>query len=207
MFGMDKHRIKIIIIAATVYISLVIFANLGSLRIITVAGLAMDGGSLLYPFTFTVRDMLHKKAGADLTRFTIWLAAAINLLLFAFVWVVGILPADPTVGAQSEYALILAPGVRVVLASIVAMTISELLDTRIYSAVRKRFGEKKQWLRVLISNAISVPVDTAIFLGIAFTGRFPLSVIGAMFIANLLIKYVVSLFSMGGIYLIKEDRE
>jgi len=198
---------KLIIAAATAYISLVIFANLGSLRIITIGGLTMDGGSLLYPFTFTVRDMLHKKAGATISKFTIWLAAAINLLLFAFIWLVAILPADLTVGPQKEYAFVLVPGVRLVLASIVAMTISELLDTRIYSMVRHRWGSRKQWLRVILSNAFSVPVDTAIFLGIAFLGRYPLPVLGAMFLANLLIKYLVSLVSLGGIYLIKEDKE
>jgi uncharacterized integral membrane protein (TIGR00697 family) len=204
---MDKKRMKIIIAAATAYISLVIFSNLGSLRIISIGALTMDGGSLLYPFTFTVRDMLHKKAGAEISRLTIWLSAVINLLLFAFIWLVAILPADPTVGAQKEYALVLVPGVRLVLASVVAMTISELLDTRIYAMVRHHWGTRKQWLRVVLSNAFSVPLDTAIFLGIAFVGRYPISVLSAMFIANLLIKYTVSLVSLGGIYLIKEDKE
>jgi queuosine precursor transporter len=204
---MDNQRMKAIVFAATAYISLVVFANLGSLRIISMAGLALDGGSLLYPFTFTVRDMLHKKAGAEITRFTIWLCAGINLLLFAFIWLVGVLPADPTVGPQSEYALVLAPGVRLVMASIIAMTFSELLDTRIYALVRRHWGSEKQWLRVVLSNAVSVPIDTGIFLSIAFLGRYPLSVLGAMFLSNLLIKYFVSLISLGGIYLIKEDQQ
>jgi uncharacterized integral membrane protein (TIGR00697 family) len=204
---MDIKKAKIIIAVAAIYLSLVIFANLGSLRIITIFGLAVDGGSLLYPFTFTIRDMLHKKAGAQLTRFTIWLTAGVNLLLFAFVWLVGILPPDPVVGAQSEYALVLAPGIRLVLASIVGMTISELIDTQVYSWVRRRHGQNRQWLRVALSNAVSVPVDTALFLLIAFAGRYPFPVIAAMFISNLIIKYLVSLSSIGGIYLIKDDQE
>lgn len=204
---MDNRRIKIIVFAAIAYISLVIFANLGSLRILSLAGLAIDGGTLLYPFTFSVRDMLHKKAGAEITRFTIWLCAGINLLLFGFIWLIGVLPADPTVGPQSEYAYVLAPGVRLVLASIVAMTISELLDTRIYSLVRHHWGSEKQWLRVVLSNAVSVPVDTGIFLGIAFIGRYPLTVLGAMFLSNIIIKYLVSIASLWGIYLIKEDQK
>lgn len=205
--AMDNKRLKIIIAAAAGYISLIIFSNLGSLRILNIAGLSVDGGALLYPFTFTMRDLLHKKTGAQITRFTIWLAAGINILLFAFVWIVGALPADPTVGAQAEYSLVLAPGLRLVAASVVAMTIAELIDTVVYSAVRRKYGTRKQWLRVILSNTISVPIDTAVFLLIAYTGLYDFSVLVGMFLSNLIIKYVVSLLSFGGVYLVKEDND
>ena len=203
---MDDKVQKQVVAAAAAYIALIICANLGSLRILSLAHLSVDGGSLLYPFTFTARDLLHKKSGAALTRFTIWLAAAINLALFAFLWLVGVLPADITVGAQSEFALVLAPGIRLVLASVTAMTLSELLDTRIYALIRSRFGAQKQWLRVLGSNLVSVPVDTALFLALAFAGRYQWAVLVSMFISNLLIKYAVSLVSLGSIYLVREDK-
>ena len=205
--AMDNKRLKIIIAAAAGYISLIIFSNLGSLRILNIAGLSVDGGALLYPFTFTMRDLLHKKTGAQITRFTIWLAAGINILLFAFVWMVGALPADPTVGAQAEYSLVLAPGLRLVAASVVAMTIAELIDTVVYSAVRRKYGTRKQWLRVILSNTISVPIDTAVFLLIAYTGLYDFSVLVGMFLSNLIIKYVVSLLSFGCVYLVKEDND
>ena len=205
--AMDNKRLKIIIAAAAGYISLIIFSNLGSLRILNIAGLSVDGGALLYPFTFTMRDLLHKKTGAQITRFTIWLAAGINILLFAFVWMVGALPADPTVGAQAEYSLVLAPGLRLVAASVVAMTIAELIDTVVYSVVRRKYGTRKQWLRVILSNTISVPIDTAVFLLIAYTGLYDFSVLVGMFLSNLIIKYVVSLLSFGGVYLVKEDND
>ena len=205
--AMDNKRLKIIIAAAAGYISLIIFSNLGSLRILNIAGLSVDGGALLYPFTFTMRDLLHKKTGAQITRFTIWLAAGINILLFAFVWMVGALPADPTVGAQAEYSLVLAPGLRLVAASVVAMTIAELIDTVVYSAVRRKYGTRKQWLRVILSNTISVPIDTAVFLLIAYTGLYDFSVLVGMFLSNLIIKYVVLLLSFGGVYLVKEDND
>ena len=68
------------------------------------------------------------------------------------------------------------------------------------------YGQRRQWLRVVASNSVSVPVDTILFLLIAFWGWVPTMVIGQMFIANILIKYVVSLISLGSIYLVKEDR-
>lgn len=202
---MDNKRLKLIIAAAAGYISLTLFANLGSLRILNIAGLAIDGGTLLYPFTFTMRDLLHKKTGANITRFTIWLAAAVNVLMFAFVWLIGVLPPDMSVGPQSEYALVLSSGLRLVAASIVAMTAAELIDTAVYSLVRRHYGSRKQWLRVLLSNAVSVPIDTAIFLVIGYLGLYDFSVMVGMFVSNLIVKYAVSLLSFGGVYLVKED--
>lgn len=202
----SEKQVKQLVLAAAAYIALVIFSNVGSLRILLLAGLAVDGGTLLYPLSFTARDLLHKKAGARLTRFVIVLAALINLALFAFVWLVAKLPADPAVGAQTEYALVLLPGLRLVLGSITAMTVAELIDTFVYSRVRARYGQRRQWLRVLYSNGVSVPIDTAIFLLIAFAGWVPGGAIAEMFIANIIIKYAVTLVSFGSVYLIKDDR-
>lgn len=197
---------RILMLCACLYLALVTFANLGSLRVIVLLGLVLDGGTLLYPFTFTMRDVLHKKAGASHTRFVILLTAGLNLLMFGFCWLVGVLPPDPSVGPQSEYAFVLSPGFRLVVGSIAAMTIAELVDTLIYSLVRSRWGGRMQWLRVLLSNAVSVPVDTIIFLLIAFGGRYDGATILALFLSNLLLKYVVAAASAWTVYLVKEDR-
>ena len=82
--NMDMKKLKATVLYSVLYISLILFSNLGSLRVILLAGLSLDGGTLLYPFTFTMRDVLHKKCGGDIARFVILLSAAINLLMFAF---------------------------------------------------------------------------------------------------------------------------
>ncbi|MEG1537414.1 MAG: queuosine precursor transporter [Clostridiales bacterium] len=201
------HRERTIIIAAAMYIALTLYANLGSLRIIALGALAVDGGSLLYPFTFTMRDLLHKKIGGRLTKTVICLAAVLNVLLFAFLWLIAVLPADSSAGLQIAYGQVLNPGFRLVIGSITATAAAELLDTLIYTKVRRRYGNRHQWLRVLLSNGVSVPIDTLLFLLIAFAGRYSPMVLFSMFTANLLIKYAVSLLSLGGVYLIHDDRE
>ena len=68
----------------------------------------------------------------------------------------------------------------------------------------KRMGESKQWGRVLLSNAVSVPVDSILFVVIAFWGDLPPEVIGSIFIANVLVKGGVTILSIPGIYLVKD---
>jgi uncharacterized PurR-regulated membrane protein YhhQ (DUF165 family) len=60
-----------------------------------------------------------------------------------------------------------------------------------------------QWARVLVSNSISVPVDSLVFVWLAFGGVLPDAVVWSIFWANVLIKGVTTLISLPGIYLVK----
>src|SRR5690606_25532927 len=151
---MNERTLRTIVIVSVLYVSAQIFADITSLRILFIAGFSIDGGTLIYPFTFTLRDMVHKVAGASIARTVIFLAAGVNLLMAGLFWLVSVLPADTFVGEQAEFGLVLAPVLRIVLASIVAEVVSELIDTEIYSLWVKRFRENWQWGRVLASNAI-----------------------------------------------------
>ena len=52
-------------IAATIvsaaYIAFQMMADVASLRIVMVAGFSIDAGTFVYPFTFTLRDLVHKQ--------------------------------------------------------------------------------------------------------------------------------------------------
>lgn len=197
--------LKVVITLSMIYTILTMLSNISSLRIIKIFTFSMDAGTLFYPLTFTLRDMLHKRAGRKISIFTIIFATAMNLFMFFVFYIVSILPADLDVGAQTEFGAVLIPGIRIVLGSIVAMLIAELTDTAIYSAVVKKLGAKMQWLRVVLSNAFSVPLDSIIFTLIAFYGLMPMSVLISIIIANITIKYLVTALSVGSIYIVKEE--
>ena len=201
---MTDRTLRTIVVVCVLYVSAQIFADIASLRILFIAGFSIDGGTLIYPFTFTLRDMVHKVAGESVARTLIFLAAGINLLMAGLFWLVSVLPADMFVGEQAEFGLVLAPVFRIVLASIVAEVISELIDTEIYSLWVKRFKDRLQWGRVLASNAVSVPIDSAVFVLIAFWGDLPAEVVFSIFLANIIVKGFVTVLSIPGIYAVKD---
>ena len=178
-------------------------ADIASLKIIVVAGLSMDAGTLIYPFTFTLRDLVHKVAGIKASRVLIIAAAVINLIMAGLFWLVGILPGDPAV-TQPDFAAVLSPVWRIVAASIVAEVIAELIDTETYRLWTEKITKRYQWARVLTSNAVSVPIDSLIFCWLAFGGVFPTEIVWAIFGSNVLVKGITTLVSLPGIYLVKE---
>ncbi len=191
--------------AASAYVAAQILADVASLRIVYFWGLSVDGGTLIYPLTFTLRDLVHKAGGKAAARTIILCAAAANLLMALVFWLVGILPADPSVGPQVEFAVLLTPVWRIVGASIAAEVLSELLDGEVYSAWVKKMGPRRQWLRVLVSNLTSVPLDSVIFCLGAFAFSLEWPVVWSIILANILIKVAASFISLPLIYLVPEE--
>jgi uncharacterized integral membrane protein (TIGR00697 family) len=192
-----------VLVVAT-YVAAQMLSDIMSLKIARVAGLSIDAGTFIYPITFTLRDLVHKLLGRKAARSLIVAAAAINLVmagLFAFAaW----LPPDLEVGEQLEFATVLTPVWRIVLASIAAEVIAELTDTEVYHLWVTQVTRQFQWARVLVSNAISVPLDSFVFSWGAFGGVLPSAVVWSILISNVLVKGVVTLVSLPGIYLVPE---
>lgn len=188
------------------YIAAQILSDIASLRIVLLFGFSIDAGTLVYPFTFTLRDLVHKTAGIRVARKVIVAAGVINLVMAGLFWLVARLPPDLQVGPQLEFGRVLSPVWRIVIASIIAEVASELVDGEVYQLWVNRMGLRHQWLRVLVSNSVSVPLDSALFCSLAFIGRMPFAVVVSIFWANVILKGVVTLVSLPMIYLVRERR-
>jgi queuosine precursor transporter len=202
-----ERAVRWLLVVGGAYVAAQMMADVASLRIVSVGGHAVDAGTLIYPFTFTLRDLVHKIGGKSAARTLIVLAAVINLVMAGFFWLVGRLPADVATGPQLEFGEVLAPVWGIVLASILAEVVSELIDTEVYSMWVRRFDERYQWGRVLSSNAVAIPVDSALFVGLAtLLGVFPPEVAWSIFWVNVVIKFLVTLVSIPWIYLVRPTR-
>jgi hypothetical protein len=198
------------VIVVAVYIAAQMLADVASVKIGLIGSLAVDMGTFIYPITFTLRDIVHKVLGRHNARLLIVSAGVINLFMAAYLmWAAGF-PSDPLWGLGAEFAAVLGPVWRIVIASIVAELASELLDTEIYHLFVTRVTRRVQWARVLVSNSISVPVDNLIFSIGAFApvaalgGGLPWEAVWGIFIVNLLVKYGVTLLSLPLIYIVPE---
>lgn len=194
--------IALIVVAA--YIAAQMVSDVASLKIGNIAGLAVDMGTFIYPITFTLRDVVHKIWGKRNAQILIITAAVINVLMVVYLgWtasVPGDITADPDGAFSAAYAIVFGPLWRIVLASIVAEVFSELADTEAYHWFVTRVTRDKQWARVLVSNAISVPIDSALFAVIAFGGVIPWTAVGQIILFNVIVKFAVTLVSLPLIY-------
>jgi uncharacterized integral membrane protein (TIGR00697 family) len=200
---------RVAIIATASYAGAQMLADIASLKIGLVAGFAVDMGTFIYPITFTLRDVVHKVLGKRNAQTLIVMAAVINLVMALYLGWVARVPSDPTWGLGESFSAILGPVWRIVIASILAEIVSELIDTEIYHWFVTKVTTRYQWARVLASNSVSIPIDNLIFAVIAFGPlpglennplSLPWPVVGQIFLFNLVVKYLVTLISLPLIY-------
>ncbi len=197
--------ISIIIIGS--YIACQMISNIASVKIANVLSLAVDGGTFLYPLAFTIRDMAHKTIGKKNTQKLIIVSAIINIFSPVYFYIVSNIPADSSWQFNEAFQLTLSPVLRIAIASIVGSTVAELVDTEIYHFFVTKITKRYQWLRVLISNAFSIPVDNLLFVVIAFYGALPFDALLGIFIFNFFVKYAVTIVSVPMIYLERVNKE
>jgi uncharacterized integral membrane protein (TIGR00697 family) len=124
-------------------------------------------------------------------------------------------PSHESYPLGDEFQAVLGPLWRIVVASIVAEVVSELLDTEVYHWFVRRVTTRFQWARVAVSNAVSIPVDNAIFAVGAFGAlpfladdafTLPWDAVWDIFVVNLTVKALVSAASLPLIYM-SPDRD
>ncbi len=155
--------------AMTVYIVCTLLANFtfDSFLALPLYG-QLSVGTLFFGVTFTQRDRVHG-FGKNKAYAMIAAAALANLALSAYLGI----------------------PLRFLLAGFLAIVIAEAADTEVYARLLKR-----RWLvRVLSSNAVSIPLDSVIFTAIAFAGTLSAAVMTEIVFADVLAKTAVGLLA------------
>ena len=200
----DSAGSRLAVIVVSAYISAQMLADIASVKIGVVAGLAVDMGTFIYPVTFTLRDMAHKALGRSKTRLLILLAAAINVVMALYLYICAKTPGDPDWGLNDEFAQVLGPMPRIVFASILAEVVSQMANTEVFQWFVTRVTRRHQWARTLLSNGVAIPIDTLIFSVVAFAGAHSWSTVWQIFLFNLIVKAVVSLASVPLVYTVRD---
>ena len=211
---MTKKTIWTIVALVGGYIFLQALADVAATKLVAVGGIAIPAGTFVFTITFTLRDMIHKRLGREWARAAIFLAGGFNVFMALYLFWMAKLPSPvfipEEVGTAWSGVFALVPSI--VIASIVAEVTSTLIDTEVYHHLMHRFSGKMQFMRVLISNAISLPIDSLIFGFLAFMILPPLLGGGTHTFNEVLLiafgqvgwKAVVTLVSLPGIYLVKD---
>jgi len=197
---MKKTNLVIVLTAG--YLLCQIIADVTASKMVDLFGIYVPAAVFIYALTFTLRDVVHKQLGKQQAVFMVLTAGVVNVLMAAyFMFTVWLKPA-PFWGNQEAYNLILGVVPRVVGASILAEMISELIDTEIYHRIK----HLAPWKRVLGSNAVSLPIDSLIFVSVAFAGTMPLSALIAVMLGQILLKAVITVISIPLIYVIPDKQ-
>lgn len=170
-------------------------------------------GVLLWPLEFVMTDIVNEYYGPRAVRrisFT-----AVVLIAYAFLiyyLAISVPPADFWVTSgvknsipdmQNAFNGIFGQNMRIIVGSLVAFLVSQVVDVSVFHKIKKITGEKMMWLRATGSTVVSQLVDSYIVLFIAFSGTFSWQQILAIGIINYTYKFIMAIVLTPLIYLVE----
>jgi hypothetical protein len=135
----------------------------------------LTAGVLLWPVVFVMTDIINEYYGPKGVRFLSWLT--VGLISYAFLMFNGAIALAPSeyfdIGnginqPNAAFKGIFGQGAWIIIGSITAFLIGQLLDVLVFHRIKKITGEKKIWLRATGSTLVSQLVDSYVVLFIAF---------------------------------------
>ena len=135
----------------------------------------LTAGVLLWPVVFIMTDIINEYYGSKGVKFLSYLT--VILIAYAFLMFSGAINLKPseyfTVGngidnANNAFKGIFGQGLWIIIGSMVAFLIGQVLDVLVFHRIKKMTGEKRIWLRATGSTLISQLVDSFVVLFIAF---------------------------------------
>lgn len=195
---MKKTNLVIVLTAG--YLLCQIIADVTASKMVDLFGIYVPAAVFIYALTFTLRDVVHKQLGKQQAVFMVLTAGVVNVLMAAYFMLTVALKPAPFWQNQEAYNLILGVVPRVVGASILAEMVSELIDTEVYHRIK----HLAPWKRVIGSNAVSLPIDSLIFVSVAFAGTMPVAALISVMLGQILLKAVITVISIPLIYVIPD---
>lgn len=178
----------------------------------------LTAGVLLWPVVFVMTDIINEYYGPRGVRFLSFVA--VGLISYAFLIVLGSINLSASeffrmnnVAVPDEaYRGVFGQGLWIIIGSIVAFLIGQILDVLIFHRIKQSTGENRIWLRATGSTLVSQLIDSFIVLYIAFylgpringvvSEQWTLHQILVTGSGNYIYKFVVALLLTPVIYLL-----
>jgi len=170
------------------FVAVLLIANTVGGKVVSVFGLNLPGGIVIFPISYIFGDVLTEVYGFRASRRIIWTGLFCNALMSFVYLAVQYLPAAPFWPHQTAYEEILGFVPRITMASICAYFSGEFCNSYVLAKMKIWTKGKYLWTRTIGSTVIGEGVDTIIFCLIAFSGKFPAPAIFSIIISNYVVK-------------------
>jgi uncharacterized integral membrane protein (TIGR00697 family) len=182
-------------------------------------GFNLTAGVLLWPVVFVLTDVINEYFGPGVIKWISYLT--IGLVFYAFLMIFGTMflapnswwdtqsginPENPALSLESmsvAYNRVMGQGMKIILGSMIAFLIGQIIDAKVFHKIKKVTGEEKIWLRATGSTLISQFIDSYVVLLVAFWigADWELTRVMAIGTMNYIYKFIVAIILTPVIYL------
>ncbi|MCL2576768.1 MAG: queuosine precursor transporter [Defluviitaleaceae bacterium] len=188
---------------SVMFVAVLVISNVIANHMIQLGPFSVDAGTLTFPVTYILSDVISEVYGYKWSRRIAWTALGLNAAFALLIILIVRLP-QPEWYDGIYFANALSNSWRIVIASLLAFCIGDLVDDRIFRYFREKNRVKYEGkenmrgfaFRALISSLAGHIIDSNIFVFIAFapvvfladTG-IPWYALPGMILVNILLKW------------------
>lgn len=171
-----------------IFVAILLISNIASTKILVLWKFTFDGGTILFPLSYILGDVLTEVYGYKRSRRVIWTGFFSAGLMSLVLWIVQVLPPASDWPNQAAYEELIGFVPRIVLGSLVAYFAGEFSNSYILSRMKVKMKGKYLWMRTIGSTLVGEGIDTLIFCLVAFYGRMPDSLLFSIVVSNYIFK-------------------
>jgi uncharacterized integral membrane protein (TIGR00697 family) len=175
----------------------------------------LTAGVVLWPVVFVCSDIVNEYFGVKGVRKISFITA--GLILYAFITISIAIYLEPSnswlqynsvdnnnnkFNIDFAFQKIFSQSNRIILGSLTAFVIAQILDAYIFFQLRKITGSKNIWLRATTSTLVSQLIDSFLVLIIAFYPQWTFAEVISIGIINYIYKFLIAIVMIPLLYII-----
>lgn len=167
----SDENMSLIVITA-LFVTSYLVSNIMAVKVIGLFNLFyFDAGTIMFPLSYVLGDVLTEIWGYRTTRKIIFLTFFCNILMIISTQIATWLPSPDYLNSTAQaYNSIFSYVPRIVLASLTGFLLGELSNAWVMDKMKQKTKGKHLWLRTIGSSIVGYVFDTVPFVLIAFVG-------------------------------------
>ncbi len=197
---MEKKDYNYLELLVGLFVAVLLISNIASTKIVEMWRFTFDGGTILFPFSYILGNILTEVYGYNKARKIIWIGFFCALLMSLVLAFIGFIRPAEGWDLQPAYLAILGQTPRIVTASLIAYFLGAFSNSFVLAKLKLLTSGKWLFARTIGSTVMGQAIDTLVFVLIAFSGLYSWPLIGSIIISNYLFKVGVEVLFTPVIY-------
>lgn len=173
-----------------------IAANILETKQISVFGISLTGGLIVFPVSYIINDCVCEVWGFRKARLLIWTGFAMNFFFVTMGALCDWIPGAPYWTNQEGFHAIFGLAPRVAAASFVAFIVGSFANAYVMSKMKIHDGGKRFSLRAILSTVAGETCDSIIFFPLALGGVVPTEELPKLMLWQVLLKTLYEVIAL-----------
>lgn len=167
-----------------------IAANVLETKQISVGGISLTGGLIVFPVSYIINDCVCEVWGYGKARLLIWIGFAMNFFFVSLGALCDAIPGAPYWTNDAGFHAVFGLAPRIALASFVAFIAGSFVNAYVMSRMKIRDKGKNFSARAILSTVFGETADSILFFPLALGGVVPIDELPKLMLWQVLLKTV-----------------